>query len=233
MVQNQILVTGANRGLGLGFTEYYLNNNCTVVACFRSSSNRSRLNDLKAEFAANLILQDLDVSQEKSIQLCTSQLAKQSFKFDIVINNAGVFKEENLGEWQSSTFETTFQVNSIGIALFSQAILPLITSNGKLINMSSGLGSIESIINPEVGFEAYAMSKAAVNMFTKRFAAKKATEDIIIVALSPGWVQTDMGGMEAPLTVAEAIEKIALVIKNLTLKDSGKFLSEEGDELPW
>ncbi len=232
-VKKTVLITGANRGLGLGFVRYYLAKDWTVFACVRSEKKSLELRSLFNEYPNNLVIEPLDVSDANSIDAFSVKLKEYSILFDLVINNAGVFTEENLGDWKIATFENTFKVNTFGVALFSQVILPFINSSGKLVNISSGLGSIENIINPETGFEAYAMSKAALNMFTKRLASKSETKDIVVVALSPGWVQTDMGGKDAPLTIPEAIGKMGVVIEQLTSIHSGKFLSEEGDQLPW
>ncbi|WP_298530585.1 SDR family oxidoreductase [uncultured Algibacter sp.] len=227
----KILVTGANRGLGLGFVNYYLNKGCQVIACIRNIDKSLYLNSLFKLHKDNLQIEILDVSKETSLTHFSKKV--ESLKFDIVINNAGICIEQNLGSWSSNTFEDIFKTNTIGVALFSQIILPLIKPHGKLINISSGLGSIALNINPEIGLDAYAMSKAALNSFSRRLANKVQSKKIIVLALSPGWVKTDMGGEEATLTIDEAIFKLGIVIEKLTLKDNGKFLSENGEELPW
>lgn len=228
-----VLITGANRGLGLGFVKYYLNKGWFVIASVRDVQRCSELKLLTEKYADNLKIEVLDVSKTVSIDSFSERFQKKNQKLDIVINNAGIFIEESFGKWTAEAFMDTFQTNSVGVALFSQAILSSILPNGKLINMSSGLGSVALNINPQMPFEAYAMSKAALNIFTKRLASKSEAKDKIVIALSPGWVQTDMGGTEAPLTVNEAIEKMGAVIENLSINDSGKFLSEDGEVLPW
>lgn len=226
-----VLITGANRGLGLGFVHYYLKQGLNVIACTRDIDNSLDLNLLAKEYNSNLVIHELDISQENSITRLGKKV--EHLQFNIVINNAGVCTEENLGNWNSVTFESIFKVNTIGVALFSQTILPCIKPNGKLINMSSGMGSIALNLNPELGLDAYAMSKAALNIFSRRLASKKQCEKIIVVAMSPGWVKTDMGGNEAPVTIDEAILNLGIVIDKLSLKESGKFLSVDREELPW
>lgn len=232
-MNGNVLITGANRGLGLGFVKNYLSKGWLVIACVRDIKNCIELQSLAETNPKNLKIETLDVSKASSIDTFSDKFQQQNLKLDIVINNAGIFIEESLGGYTPDAFTQTFQTNATGVVLFSQAIIPHIKPQGKLINMSSGLGSIGLNINPELAFEAYAMSKAALNMFTKRLAAKLKPKHIITIALSPGWVQTDMGGAEAPLTVSEAIGKMEAVIDNLTVKDSGTFLSEDGEALPW
>ncbi len=228
-----VLITGANRGLGLGFVNYYLNKGWAIIACVRDVEGCTELRQLAEKTPENLKIEALDVSRVSSIDAFSKKFQKENQKLDIVINNAGIFIEESFGNWTTQAFMDTYQTNSVGVALFSQAIVPYIQSKGKLINMSSGLGSVALNVNPEMAFEAYAMSKAALNIFTKRLSSKLETKGKIVIALSPGWVQTDMGGKEAPLTIAEATLKMGAVIENLSLNDSGKFLSEDGEVLPW
>lgn len=232
-MKSTVLITGANRGLGLGFVNYYLNKGWAVIACVRDVEGSIELRLLADRNPENLKIEVLDVSKSSSIDAFSKKFQKENQKLDIVINNAGIFIEESFGNWTVQAFMDTYQTNSVGVAMFSQAIVPYIQSKGKLINMSSGLGSVALNVNPEMAFEAYAMSKAALNIFTKRLSSKLETKGKIVIALSPGWVQTDMGGKEAPLTIAEATLKMGAVIENLSLNDSGKFLSEDGEVLPW
>jgi len=222
-----VLITGANRGLGLGFVKQYLQDGWYVLACVRDIERSKNLKILMETNKANLQLEVLDISNEKSIGQFIKRIKNTNFKFDVVINNAGICLNEDFGNYTSKTFETTFNVNTIGVALFSQAIQLFIKAGGKLINISSGMGSTELNINPTAGLDAYAMSKAALNIFTKRLASKIQFKNITVVALSPGWVKTDMGGEEAPLNVEDAIFKLVDTIIKLTILDSGKFLSEE------
>ena len=226
-----VIITGANRGIGLGFVNYYLQNGWMVLACCRSLKPTDSLQLLLELYSDKLQIEILDISEDNSITDFFKRISPQ--EFDLVINNAGVSYDENFGTWTSTNFLKTFKVNAIGVALFSQAIEPLIKREGKLVNMSSGLGSIEQNINPEMGFDAYSMSKAALNILSKRLASKLKQQGVCVVALSPGWVQTDMGGEEAPSTVKDAVQVIGNTIENLTLADAGKFLSAEGKEIPW
>nr|WP_282136737.1 SDR family oxidoreductase [Seonamhaeicola maritimus] len=232
-MDSNVLITGANRGLGLGFVKHYLRENNTVVACCRDKTKAVELINLESNYSYNLLIETLDVSNENSKDALVDRLKVRNLKFDLIINNAGVCIEENLGNWTKEGFQKTFEVNTIGVALFSQAIHEFLKEGGKLINMSSGMGSITLNINPEAALEAYAMSKAALNIFTARLSQKLLPRNIVTIALSPGWVQTDMGGEEAPATVDGAVADMVNTIDKLGLQESGKFLSETGEELPW
>ena len=154
-------------------------------------------------------------------------------KFDLVINNAGLLVYESFGDWTADTFARVLQVNTIGPALLAQAVMRRMKPGSKLVNISSGLGSCGLNINPETGMDAYAASKAALNMITTRLAAKPECEKLIVVACDPGWVRTRMGGPEADLSVEESVVAITATIENLTPEHSGRFLSRQGDDLPW
>ncbi|TNJ43803.1 SDR family oxidoreductase [Tamlana fucoidanivorans] len=230
-MKNVVLVTGANRGLGLGFVEHYLSKGWYVIGTCRSIKQAHALEELKNHYSNDLQIESLEVTDESSISNFICHI--QHLKLDLVINNAGICIEEQLGKWTLATFTKIFQVNTIGVALLSQVVWPLMQPKSKLINVSSGLGSISLNISPEANFDAYAMSKAALNMFTARLAAKLKSKDIWVVAMSPGWVKTRMGGAEALLTVSQSIYKMAKLIDGLNSEDSGKFYSEEGDRKPW
>lgn len=230
-ISKRVIVTGANRGIGLGFVNYYLQKEWEVVACCRSINSADNLQILSELYSDKLQIELLDVSQDNSITKLVKRI--NHLEFNLVINNAGVSINEDFGQWTSANFLKTFQINTIGVALLSQAIEPLIKKNGTLVNMSSGLASIEQNINPEMDFDAYAMSKAALNILSKRLASKLKQKGVCVIALSPGWVQTDMGGHEAPSNVKEAVQEMGDIIEKLTITDTGKFLSPDGKEIPW
>lgn len=224
------LITGANRGLGLGFARHYLEAGHRVYATARNP-DCVEFQQLQAQFGEHFVPAQLDVSSEASINALADSLAES--RFDLVINNAGTSTDQPLGKWDSATFETAMGVNLIGPALVAQALIPLMNKGSVLANLSSGLGSCGLNINPETGLDAYAASKAGLNMVTRRLAAKPETQDIIVVAFDPGWVQTRMGGEEAELTVSESIGDLTASIERLEPSYSGLFLSRKGEELPW
>ena len=225
------LITGANRGLGLGFANHYLEQGGRVVAATRNRAGSAALDDLRSRYGDRLEAIELDIAREASIKGLATALT--GFAFDLVINNAGTLTDEAFGKWTAATFAQTFAVNTTGPALLAQALLPLMKPGSKLVNISSGLGSCGLRIDPETGLDAYAASKAALNMLTARLAAKLEEREITVVACDPGWVRTRMGGPEAELTVDQSVGAITAMIDTLTPADSGRFLSRHGEDLPW
>jgi NAD(P)-dependent dehydrogenase (short-subunit alcohol dehydrogenase family) len=228
---NNVLITGTNRGLGLGFTRHYLERGCRVFATARNPAGCVALRDRREAFGDRLVLAELDLVREDSIADAVSSLADTPL--DLVINNAGALVDETFGTWSAETFTRLLAVNTIGPALLAQALLPRMKPGSKLVNISSGLGSCGLGINPETGLDAYAASKAALNMITCRLAAKPEGEGRIVVACDPGWVRTRMGGPEADLSVEESVAAITAMIDELELTDSGRFVSRHGKTLPW
>lgn len=226
-----VLVTGANRGLGLGFTRHYLEQGWQVYAAARTQAGEPGVDALEREFGGQFHALKLDVSRPGSIDAMVSNLG--DVRFDLVINNAGALAEEPLGEWTARTFESVLTVNTIGPALVAQSLLPLMNEGSLLVNLSSGLSSCGLNINPETGLDAYAASKAALNMLTRRLAAKLESRGIRVVAIDPGWVRTRMGGENAELSVEESIGALTATIDRITPEQSGLFLSRNGETLPW
>ena len=225
------LITGANRGLGLGFTRHYLEHGFRVFAAARETANSPELADLEQAYPGRFGMVPLQLDSEPSIASAAESLA--GVKLDLLINNAGVCPDEGFGAWTAVTFADVFAVNTTGPALVAQAFAPRMARESVLVNISSGLGSCGLRINPETGLDAYAASKAALNMLSARLAAKLSERGIIVVACDPGWVKTRMGGPEAELTVDQSVGAITAMIDTLTPADSGRFLSRHGEDLPW
>ena len=230
---DSVLITGANRGIGLGLVTYYLEKGVSVLATAKNPKKSEALQKLQKEYDKQLWLFELDVTSEMSITNFTKQLKELGTTISIVINNAGISVEEEFGQWTMATFETHFKVNYIGPALVSQAVLPFMGIGAKLIQFSSGMGSLKWNINPKNGLDAYAASKCALHSLTIRLAEKLKDKQITVIALNPGWVRTAMGGPEATTSISEAVENMAQTISQLTLKDTGRFISDTGESIPW
>jgi NAD(P)-dependent dehydrogenase (short-subunit alcohol dehydrogenase family) len=173
----------------------------------------------------------LDVTNEASIVALPVLL--ESVQIDCLINNAGISLEEDFGSWTSQGFEANFQANTLGPALVSQAMTSLMGEGAKIVNMSSGMASIELNLNPQAGLDAYAVSKAGLNFVTRRLAEKLKERAIAVVAVSPGWVRTEMGGADATASVEEAVQCLVQTIDTVTIEQTGAFLAETGEPLPW
>lgn len=225
------LITGANRGLGLGFSRHYLRVGFRVYATARKPNRCTEFDQLQDKFGDRFLPVKLDLCSEDSIAALAATLT--GTELDLVLNNAGTCPDEPFGQWTASSFHTAFETNTIGPALVAQATIPLMKVGATMVNISSGLGSCGLNINPETGLDAYAASKAALNIITRRLGHKAETKGITVAAFDPGWVKTRMGGDEAELTVDESIRAITTTIEQLAEGGSGQFFSRNGEQLPW
>ena len=221
-----VLVTGANRGLGLEFARQYSKAGWHVIGTARRPESATELKGLGSR-----VLQ-LDVTDAASVARLAATL--EGVPIDLLINNAGIFPmATTVPEIDFEDITRTLAVNTIGPMRVIQALLPnLRLGAGKtIVNITSNLGSIEN--NTSGRFYGYRESKAALNMFTRSLAAELRDEGFICIVMNPGWVQTDMGGPQAPLKAPESIKGIRSVISNLTPEDSGTYWGYDGKQLPW
>src|SRR5690606_41792537 len=151
---------------------------------------------------------------------------------DVVVNSAGVrHAGEGFGQLGEAELEHSFRVNAMGRLLLVQALAPLLADGGKVANLCSQLGSIAGCTR--FGTPSYNISKAAQNMATVLLSHALAERGVVVVALHPGWVRTDLGGARAELEPAEAVAALLGLIAGLAPGDSGRFLDRNGQPLPW
>ena len=217
--------------IGLGFTRRYLERECRVFGCARDWRPSTDAAGLQEQFGERFRPIDLDVTDEQAVTALPASL--DGATLDIAINNAGALQDEAFGRWTAATFETALRVNCTGPALIAQALVPLMKAGSAMVNISSGLASNGLNINPETGLDAYAASKSALNMITRRLDAKLGPRGITVVAIDPGWVRTRMGGEEAELSVDESVSDVIGTIEGLGPEQGGLFLSRNGELLPW
>ncbi|MCE9592679.1 MAG: SDR family oxidoreductase [Planctomycetes bacterium] len=222
-----MLVTGANRGLGLEFAKQYQAAGWNVIATAREPEKATELKALGVRVEA------LDVANAKSVAALAERLKDQPI--DLLINNAGVgsIDAKKAQDIDLAAYEHVFQVNALGPVRVTQALLPnLRAGKGKQVaSISSQLGSIAG--NTHGNYYAYRESKAALVMFMRSLAAELKSEGFVCIAMSPGWVKTDMGGPDAPLTPEQSITGMRKVFDGLKPDDSGKSWYYDGTELPW
>jgi NAD(P)-dependent dehydrogenase (short-subunit alcohol dehydrogenase family) len=225
------MITGANRGIGLEFCKILLARGETVVAASRNPDGARDLWELAADFKGRFRSVKLDVSDAKSVAACASELGDQTI--DVLVNNAGILngEGESLNVLKFEEVAKTLEVNTIGPMRVSRAFLPMLmkAKEPKLVSISSRMGSLAD--NKSGGHYAYRMSKTALNMFHSNFAIE--FPKIASAALHPGWVQTDMGGSQAPLVPHDSAESLIKVIDGLATNKSGSFLNYNGEPLPW
>ncbi|HEX7770400.1 MAG TPA: SDR family oxidoreductase [Dokdonella sp.] len=225
------LVTGANRGLGLEFTRQLLARGERVVATCRQPGRAMALLRLAGEYPGHLAVLPLALPDARAIGELAREVATLDVRIGLLVNNAGMLVEgERFGAIASKSLRDSFATNAEGAFLLTQALAPRLAAGAKVINLSSTLGSIsatDSLYSP-----SYAISKAALNMASRLLAIALAGR-AIVVALSPGWVRTDMGGAGAPQDAVDAVRSMLGVIDALDASSSGSFLDEHGRPLPW
>lgn len=229
------LVTGASRGLGLEFVRQLLTRGDRVVATCRYPGKATALNPLAGEHPGRLHVLPLDVSDPKSIAELARELAlldDGAVRLDLLVNNAGVLHPgERFGAVGAAQLDDSYRTNARGPFLLAQALAPSLADGSKVANISSQLGSIAGLGG--FGTPSYAISKAAQNMATALLAHALAERGITVLALHPGWVQTDMGGAGAQVAPASAVAGLLAVIDAATMADSGRFLDHLGQPLAW
>ena len=229
------LVTGANRGLGLEFVRQLLARGDRVVATCRHPGKATALNPLAGVHPGRLHVLPLDVADPKSIAELVRELAlldDGGAPLDLLVNNAGVLHSgERFGTVSAANLDDSFRTNARGPFLLTQALARSLADGAKVANISSQLGSIAAVDG--FGTPSYAISKAAQNMATALLAQALAERDITVLALHPGWVQTDMGGAGAQLTPTQSVAGLLAVIDGAIVADSGRFLDHHGQPLAW
>ena len=215
----KVLITGANRGLGLEFARQYKDAGWDVIATAREAS--PDLDDLGLE-VEKLEMSDLDAVE---------RFGKRFDRLDLLIANAGTYGPREARDAKAGRqWAETFVVNTIAPFLLAQSVLPAVKSaRGKLIAVSTKMGSIAD--NTSGGFIAYRSSKSALTSAWRSLAVDN--PDVVCAVLHPGWVQTRMGGSSAPLEPEESIAGMRRVIDSLGPEQSGSFFAYDGAEVPW
>ena len=221
-----ILVTGAGRGLGLEIARQYAADGWQVIGTVRDDAAVKRLEKLGA-VAHTLDVADFSKARELARRLKGKPL-------DVLFCNAGIIGNRGmaLGSFDYAAWEEVMRVNVLGAAAVTEALLDNVAASDKktVAMMSSRLGSITESSGMTL---PYGSSKAALNMLVKGFASNLAGRGIKVIALSPGWVRTDMGGEGAPLAPETSVAGLRKVIGGLKAADSGKFFSYDGSPIPW
>lgn len=230
----RVLITGANRGLGLELVLQCVQRGDQVFAGCRSPKKSTALTDVSVKYPGQVTILPLEVTDEESIAQAAAKIATETDGLDLLFNNAAIHTDgEHLSEVNAETLLKLIHVNAVGAVLVAQSFINLLKkgTDPKLINVSSEAGSIEGM-GEFRGYNYYG-SKAAMNMYTRSLAWDPETEGVTVIAIHPGWVRTDMGGSEAHLSTAESAEGLLQVTDGLTPADNSKFYTWEGEEYPW
>jgi NAD(P)-dependent dehydrogenase (short-subunit alcohol dehydrogenase family) len=230
---NTVLVSGANRGLGLEFVRQYAADGWQVYAACRAPNDAKELQELAAASGGRMHLLAFDVTDTTSVRSAAGALGGEAI--DILVNNAGVGgpRNERLGRLDYAAWERVLDVNTLGPMRVTEAFVDNVAKSRekKVVTITSGMGSIAD--NTSGGSYAYRTSKAAVNMAVKSLSLDLAPRGIVCIVMSPGWVRTDMGGPRGTLSPAESIHAMRGVIAGLKPGDTGKFFNYNGKSYPW
>ncbi len=228
-----ILITGANRGIGLEMARQYLAEGWRVFACCRQPDKATELAQLAHQGQGRLSVHALDVREEDSIAALKGELGTEPL--DILLNNAGVFgpREQGFGSVHAADWLEALRVDTLAPLFMAQALVDNVAASRQrlIANISSRMGSIGE--NTSGGFYIYRSAKAGLNAVIKSLAIDLAPRGITTVALHPGWVQTEMGGPGAQITPAQSVTALRGVLARLTPAQSGTFLDMDGSTIPW
>jgi len=227
-----VLVTGASRGIGLALAKELASRGWLVLAGARHPAAAHGLQAAAREAGPGTIdILTMDVRSDESVRGAVEEATAKVRALDVLVNNAGVFPEEGnepLDKLPLDCFEEAFAVNVVGVARVTRLLLPLLTraKHPRVINISSLAGSIAA--KEDSRHYCYSASKAALNMLTRAMAAELRPRGVTVVAVTPGWVQTEMGGPQAPLTVEESARSLAGTIDRVSHHEAGQFLDRDG-----
>ncbi len=227
-----VLVSGANRGLGLEFVRQYAADGWKVYAACRDPRKAAELGRLAAGNGRIEVL-SMDVANGASVAAAAGRIA--GAPIDLLVNSVGVGspKGQKLGSLDYAAWARVLDINTLGPVRVTEAFLPNLERGGgkKVVTITSKMGSIDD--NGSGGSYAYRTSKTAVNMAVKSLAIDLAPRGITCIVVHPGWVRTDMGGPSGLISPEESISGIRRVIARLTPADSGGFFNYDGKPIAW
>jgi NAD(P)-dependent dehydrogenase (short-subunit alcohol dehydrogenase family) len=226
-----ILVTGANRGIGLALTRVLLANGNVVIAGCRRPNQAAELNQLVSSHPETLDLIACNLDSEEELRAAAEASLNRRKKLDVLVNNAGIMPEtgdESILNIDLGLVWQAFNTNVLGTVRVIRAFYPLLVQSERprILNLSSSLGSISTRKGHD--HYAYSASKAALNMLTRTIANELAPKGVTTVAISPGWVRTEMGGEKATLSPEECAQTLAEAIQKIDSELNGEFLDRHG-----
>lgn len=230
----KVLITGANRGLGFNLAKLAVERGHTVLAGERLNSKDSPLHQLKAQFPDSVFTYLIDVTNEESIAEAAKVMKEEFGSIDGIINNAGVLVERNksIEDLNFEKLKFSFDVNLYGPMRIIKYFLPILINgeNQSIINISSEAGSFKGAYG---GDYPYALSKTALNMFSKQLSHYVSDRDIQVFSVHPGWIKTDMGGENAPGSPVDTANGIVNIIeRKINIESLYGFIDYKGNSMP-
>ena len=232
-----VLITGASRGLGLGFATRFAENGWRVLATARQLGPHSALAKLSDQY--NLSSFALDVTCVKSLRAAAAAIDEP---IDVLLNNAAIQGSypQKLGSIRYAEWDEIFRTNVLGVMRSCQAFKNQVERSRRkvIVNVSSrtasiGMKTTSTSDNHKGDLYLYRSSKSALNMVSRCLSAELQPLGISVVMLSPGWVRTDLGGLGAMLSVEQSVGLCVPIIQKLTIRETGKFIGNDGLEVPW
>lgn len=222
-MSNTVVITGANRGIGLALSQCFSAQGDNVIAvCRKSSAELEQIENVN-------IVAGVDVTEDDGLALMAQKVADS--EVDVLICNAGILRDENIESLNSETIREQFEVNALAPLRVVNALLDNLAANGKVAMITSRMGSIED--NTSGGRYGYRMSKAALNIAAKSLAHDLAPRDISVGIFHPGYVQTDMVNHGGDISATECAGRLTQLINDLSTKETGVFKHSNGQVLPW
>ncbi len=228
-----IVITGANRGIGLELSRDFAENGWRVIACCRNPDQALALEAIRAAAEGRVMIHRLDVTEDDQIEKLRRELSDTAI--DILLNNAGIRgpEHQDFGILDEMVWLETFRVNTIAPYKLAVALLDCVARSRRRViaTVGSKMGSLAD--NDSGGYYAYRTAKAAVHMVMKSLSHDLQGQGVTAVTLHPGWVRTDLGGANAPLSARESAAGIYRTLLALKQEDNGRFLDYRGKEMAW
>jgi NAD(P)-dependent dehydrogenase (short-subunit alcohol dehydrogenase family) len=226
-----ILLIGASRGLGHAMAAEFLKKGWNVVGTVRGGGTRTLLHDLADEYRGRIEIESLDVTKPDEIAALRGRLSGR--RFDILFVNAGTANadDETIARVSTEEFVRVMVTNALSPMRVVEGLQDLVPANGLIGIMSSGQGSVSN--NEKGGHEVYRSTKAALNMCMRSYAARHAGGPRALVLMAPGWIRTELGGPNAPVSMEDAIPKVVNVLLAQQGKPGLQYIDREGRTVPW
>ncbi len=225
-----VLIIGASRGLGYALAAEFLARGWRVTATVRGT-RRTELHDVAESAGGQLVVENVDITVPEQVAALRDRLAQA--RFDVLFVNAGVTNgpAETVADVSTDTFIKLMVTNALSPMRVIEALQDLVTPRGTIAVMSSGQGSIAN--NEKGGFEVYRASKSALNQLMRSYAARHAGDPRTLLLMAPGWVQTDLGGPAAPLTIGQSIPGVVDTIEAQAGQGGLRYLDYQGKTVRW
>ena len=229
-----VVVTGANRGIGFEMTRQLTARGCFVFAGVRTPAGATALQQFATETGRVKIL-PLDVANSGSIDTFAKSVLAASPALGLLVNNAGILPDESsLDAVDAEKMVECFRINSVAPVIVVQKLrAALEKGKAKILNMSSGTASMQNAPKHGRGLYSYCASKSALNRLSLSLAAELRNSGVGVYSFEPGWVKTDMAKGGGNFTAQEAVGNVLKVLDGLTLEDSGGYFNYSGERHPW